>query len=548
MSDPKDWYRTADNNSATAPNGFPEGMLRSDVNNSARELMAAIKRWYDDPTLRQPFEDYSLIRSSGTLFFLADGSIESNAGALLEVGQRVRMDSGTGLDAGKFWEGFIITTPGYTPPNTILEVVWIAADSTDTTGPQTNTCEVYVGPKDLGRAAWYDTGATAGSIPLFDDLDAHVTKAENTLDVGFLDGDTRDEIQTRTMRGRINFNGSFEIWQRGTQITGSSGFNNDNLNLAADGWCIISDGDDRCDYELSSDAPDSIYRSCELTSNSTQNFGLIHVIEQEDIQDIAAPGNTTGRLTFSFWGKFDLANSGIDRIRVYLLTPTSTLNTTVVSSWPASAGVDFTPTAGWTILASESFTLTDSWQQFTHANFTNFDPDPGGAGVGQLGIAFHVDTYPIVSTAKFLVTGFQVNQGDSVLPYDVWSPTRERQRAYRYCENTFHWTALPGPDHGRGNDEAMVTLANGTNIGLDWRFRMEKYPATGSKQGILTFNPNAAPASAGDDFRSDAGTSDHTVSSTLVGRQGAHILSTTADSGELHYIALHTFANLIGNN
>lgn len=48
MSDIINWDTVAANNNATPPDGFPEGMNYSSVNNAARELMAAIRRWYDD--------------------------------------------------------------------------------------------------------------------------------------------------------------------------------------------------------------------------------------------------------------------------------------------------------------------------------------------------------------------------------------------------------------------------------------------------------------------------------------------------------------------
>lgn len=47
------WSETAASNNATPPNGFPEGMAASDVNNAAREMMAALKREWNrsHPTL-----------------------------------------------------------------------------------------------------------------------------------------------------------------------------------------------------------------------------------------------------------------------------------------------------------------------------------------------------------------------------------------------------------------------------------------------------------------------------------------------------------------
>ncbi len=48
MSDIHTWSTTAANNNSTAPNGWPEGMAASSLNNCGREMMAAIAKWYKD--------------------------------------------------------------------------------------------------------------------------------------------------------------------------------------------------------------------------------------------------------------------------------------------------------------------------------------------------------------------------------------------------------------------------------------------------------------------------------------------------------------------
>lgn len=48
MSEIQTWSTTASNNNSTAPNGWPEGMAASSLNNCGREMMAAIAKWYKD--------------------------------------------------------------------------------------------------------------------------------------------------------------------------------------------------------------------------------------------------------------------------------------------------------------------------------------------------------------------------------------------------------------------------------------------------------------------------------------------------------------------
>lgn len=48
MSEVQSWSTTAANNNSASPNGWPEAMAASGVNNSARENMAAIAKWRSD--------------------------------------------------------------------------------------------------------------------------------------------------------------------------------------------------------------------------------------------------------------------------------------------------------------------------------------------------------------------------------------------------------------------------------------------------------------------------------------------------------------------
>jgi hypothetical protein len=48
MSNVSTWSATASSNNSAPPNGFPEGMAPSAVNDAAREVMAAVARWHQD--------------------------------------------------------------------------------------------------------------------------------------------------------------------------------------------------------------------------------------------------------------------------------------------------------------------------------------------------------------------------------------------------------------------------------------------------------------------------------------------------------------------
>ena len=48
MAEIKDYSVTADDNNSASPNGMPENMAPSGVNNSWRESFARVNRWYED--------------------------------------------------------------------------------------------------------------------------------------------------------------------------------------------------------------------------------------------------------------------------------------------------------------------------------------------------------------------------------------------------------------------------------------------------------------------------------------------------------------------
>ena len=52
MSNLEKWSTAAGSNNQASPDGFPENMAPSGVNDAAREVMAAVRRWYDDADWR----------------------------------------------------------------------------------------------------------------------------------------------------------------------------------------------------------------------------------------------------------------------------------------------------------------------------------------------------------------------------------------------------------------------------------------------------------------------------------------------------------------
>ncbi len=66
MSNISAWSTTAASNDSASPNGFPEGMAPSGYNDSARELMASLRTWYEDVEWRNL--GHTVTRTGNTTF------------------------------------------------------------------------------------------------------------------------------------------------------------------------------------------------------------------------------------------------------------------------------------------------------------------------------------------------------------------------------------------------------------------------------------------------------------------------------------------------
>ena len=112
MSDLKNWADDPDLNIESSPNGWPEGMPPSAVNNSAREMMAALRRSY----VRQPWyaPGGTIVRASTSQITIADDAKVTNYSQYYPVRSRVRVEHPDG-----YYVGHIINSVYEEPTSTI---------------------------------------------------------------------------------------------------------------------------------------------------------------------------------------------------------------------------------------------------------------------------------------------------------------------------------------------------------------------------------------------------------------------------------------------
>lgn len=108
------WHETAADNDAASPDGFPEGMAPSGVNNSAREVMAAVRSFYNSMEWRDWGHTISFV--GGTQFGTAGG--DGDTTDIYHVGRRVHAN---GAVTGDIYGEITVTAHSGT---TTVTVAW----------------------------------------------------------------------------------------------------------------------------------------------------------------------------------------------------------------------------------------------------------------------------------------------------------------------------------------------------------------------------------------------------------------------------------------
>ena len=168
MSDIKAWKTPAASNIAVAPDGFPEGMLRSDVNNSSREIMASIRRMWDDPDWKNPVDGFTVVQGAddkkvtiqatdATAYFLVNQKVRVRSSTSATVYAFVASSALSGADTIVTLEDFDDAAPNNVVPADCngIDVYFIGGGDTNNHG--------------IGRSA-FNVGASVGfEVPVTND-------------------------------------------------------------------------------------------------------------------------------------------------------------------------------------------------------------------------------------------------------------------------------------------------------------------------------------------------------------------------------------------
>jgi microcystin-dependent protein len=151
MSDVKTWSTTEALNSSASPNGWPENMSSAGLNDSGREVMAAIARWYKDSEWRDLSYGYTVSRINSTSFLV----VSVDATTWFVANRRVRIVGATTADG--FVENAVYAAGDTT--------VTVSMDAPGSDVPTSITAALVHHSATLSRLAFSGTIPTGSIIP-----------------------------------------------------------------------------------------------------------------------------------------------------------------------------------------------------------------------------------------------------------------------------------------------------------------------------------------------------------------------------------------------
>jgi len=495
MSRTTQWSRTAADNDDPAKGGWKENMNRSDVNNQARDNLAAHRTWVEDGEwvnlLEEDGDDYTVTRASTTQFHVTDGT-GTNAIAKFPLNRWIQV-AGTGGSTLVY--GYVSARSYSAPVLTVTLAGIIDANYAASDLPATTVTQVdcFLSSR-ISTAAFHPVGTTLAQspaqIPTMDDLGDGVLLDQGTGN-GF-DADTVDGVHASSLGtdGLANrnalINGAVNVWQRGTDHTTLA-----DESYAADRWKVLMETTALwdCDRE-DTETPDGFRHSLKLQANGTQTkVCIFQVISGENSAEII--GN--GKASLSYWLRLH-TGTGFEKVRAAILQWTGAEDAqqnTWIASWNAE-GTNPGPASPWTYANPDpelhEATADDAWQEITIEDVTI------SSSATNLAVAIWLEDQSYTKLDAWYVSGVQLVPGATATKFVYPRFEDEWARCRPYYVKTFDYAVAPAEN--TGSYVGIITaggLANGRLIGKwDFGFHLNNVAGAYTGLSIKYFSPSEA--------------------------------------------------------
>ena len=268
-------------------------------------------------------------------------------------------------------------------------------------------------------------------------------------------------------RRRINLNGAYQVWQRGTSATTVS----DGLFLA-DRFKLFEGTDGSFTTERSTDAPEGFGYSNKLqvttadTSLASGNYvQYVHYLEGQDLQQLAYGTSSAKYVTLSFWVKSSKTGSyGLTYRKQGSAQYPAVFIINSANTWEKKVIVIPPLTTGSLMPNDNTIGLFLSWNLAFGSTYTNATADQWTTTNANYSTPEQVNWMDSTSN-DFYITGVQLELGKVATPFEHRSYGEELAACQRYFERmtftSFQYTPIvcynESTSNARGSLQYQVT-------------------------------------------------------------------------------------------
>lgn len=499
MSRITEWSQTAADNDDPAKGGWKENMNRSDVNDQARDNLAAHRTWIEDGEwvnlLEEDGDDFAVSRLDVDQFGVTDDT-GTDATSKFSLGRWVQV-AGTGGSTLVY--GFVSARSYSDPLLTVTLSGIIDANYASSDLPATTVTQVDCFLLSRARgAAFHPVGTTLAQspaeIPTIDDLGDGALLDQGTgggFDADTVDGFEAADLGTDGLSNRnALINGAMNVWQRGSDHTDLA-----DEAYAADRWKVLMETTTLwdCDRE-DTETPDGFRHSLKLQASGTTNtkVGIFQVISGENAAEII--GN--GKASLSYRLLLD-TGTGFARARAAILQWTGAEDAqqnTWINTWNAE-GTNPTPAASWAYANPDPETdealPNDSWQEITIENVTI------SSSATNLAVAIWIEDQSYTDLDAWYVSGVQLVPGATATKFVYPRFEDEWARCRPYYVKTFDYAVTPAQN--TGSPYGLLESRGATTTGQwsdRWDFGFHLFSVGGAYVGatVTFYSPSEASA------------------------------------------------------